>query len=116
MLVKDIGNHFDSKLVALLEQCNNISAFNINASSGKIDVEIELSQVEYSPPIVRVLLKNVSNINIKNFNWPLYNDGLSIEDISSSGMEECNWEFSDYEEGKLKAIAEELIVEKIEER
>lgn len=114
MLVKDTGNKIDLKYVALLKRCNNISVFNIDARGGIIKVEIELSEDENSKPVAKILLENVSNINIADFNWPLYSDGLSIEDISSNGMEECNWELSDYEEGKLKAIAEALIIEKIE--
>lgn len=113
MLVKETGNQIDSKCVALLKRCNNISAFNIDARDGRINVGIELSPDENSGPIVRMLLKNVSTISLEDFRWPLYNDGLSIEDISNRGMEDCNWELSDYEEGKLRVIAEELTVEEI---
>ena len=113
MLVKDEGKRIDLDTAALLKQGNNISVFNIDARNGKINVEIELSKDENSEPLVKLLLKNVSSLSIDEFRWPLYNDGMSIEDISSSGMEDCNWELSDYEEGKLKAIAEVLAVEEI---
>lgn len=97
------------KSLDVLDKVNHLTNVQLfKSSDNQLDAIISFSDSQFNGNTIRLKFINVNKLSICDLSADCYVDGLLLEDISDKGMENVNWELSDFEDDRISFHASSI--------